>query len=74
MTTHPTLRPSTMSIMAIQPSGLRKLKSEAMAALGAAAMAAPPWPGGGRLGRHCNDGGFTHRRRCSRSATTSRRR
>ena len=42
-----------MSIMAIQPSGLRKPKSEAMAALGAAAIAAPPWPGGGHLGRHC---------------------
>ena len=54
MTTHPTLRPSTTSTMpAIQPSGLRKPKSEAMAALGAAAIAAPPWPGGGRLGRHC---------------------
>ena len=37
---------------AIQPSGLRKPKSEAMAALGAAAIARPPWPGGGRLGRH----------------------
>ena len=54
MTTHPTLRPSTTSTMpAIQPSGLRKPKSEAMAALGAAAIAAPPWPGGGHLGRHC---------------------
>ena len=37
---------------AIQPSRLRKPKSEAMAALGSTAIAVPPWPGGGRLGRH----------------------
>ena len=39
---------------------MRKPKSEAMAALGSAAIAVPPWP-------LCNGGGFTHRHRCSRA-------